>query len=108
MLALVSCGPALGLWLLDRNLTPRKCLAALDLLLDPDQALAMFRFQLAGMGAAWDQRWSVAAAWLKPVLLGITGGVALTLVLFAVTVSAFLIISLVDRARPAPQLGRYL
>lgn len=108
MLALVSCGPALGLWLLDRNLTPRNGLVALDLLLDPDQALAMFRLQLAGMGVALGQRWSLAAAWLKPILLGITGGVVLTLVLFAVMVSAFLIISLVDRARPAPQLGRYL
>jgi len=107
-LALVSCGMALGLWLLDGCLTLRNGLTMLDLLLDPGQALATGQAKLMGLRYAWGPWWSAAALWLKPLALEISGGTAVTLVLVAVMISAFLVISLVDRVRPATQLGRYL
>jgi|GEM_PF-5808573 len=107
-LALVSCGMALGLWLVDRSLTLQNGMAALDLLRQPELAMAMLRLQLLDKCVVLGQWWSAEAAWLRPSLLSLTGGTALTLVLFAVMASVILVISLIDRVRPEPQLGRYL
>ncbi|MCX5795854.1 MAG: zf-HC2 domain-containing protein [Elusimicrobia bacterium] len=107
-LAFVSCGLASGLWLLDRSLTLQNGMAALDLFRQPELAWGMLRLQLMDKCVVLGQWWSAEAAWLRPSLLGLTGGTALTLVLFAVMASILLVISLIDRVRPEPQLGRYL
>ncbi|MDD5628677.1 MAG: zf-HC2 domain-containing protein [Elusimicrobia bacterium] len=107
-LALVSSGLAFGLWLLDRGLTLQNGMAALDLVRHPEAALGMLRLELLDKCVSLGRLWSAGPAWLKPSLLGLTGGTALTLVLFAVMASILLMISLIDRVRPEPELGRYL
>ena len=107
-LALVSCGMALGLWLLDRSLTLQNGMAALDLLRQPEVAMGLLRLQLLDKCVTLGQWWSDWSAWLKPSLLSLTGGTVLTLLLLAVMASVILVISLIDRVRPATQLGRYL
>jgi hypothetical protein len=107
-LALVSFGTALGLWLLGRGLTLENGFTVLGMLQKPELSMGMLRLELLDKCVTLGQWWSVEAAWLRPSLVGVTGGTALTLVLFAVMASVILVISLIDRVRPEPQLGRYL
>jgi len=107
-LALASCVTAGGLWLFERGLNVENGLTLMDLLLDPGRAWSVAQSRFGGLTVLAQQQWSTAAAWLGPYALGLSAGTVLTVGLCTLLISAFLVISLIDRVRPAPQLGRYL
>ena len=108
LLGLGCCTLALGLWVVYAGINLSNGETLLNLLLDPGQAEAMLRLTLMGWAMTAARWWSAAAAWVGPIAPGITGGALLTVAMFTVMVTMFLVIELHNRIHSAPRLGEYI